>query len=56
MHQSAAEHGADVGLTDADLAQLTELTTPGGPRYVVDEPGYHVVQPAVLVTGRRPGV
>jgi SAM-dependent methyltransferase len=53
MRQSAAENGRDVGLTDADLADLAELTTPGGPRYVADEPGYHVVQPALLVTGRR---
>lgn len=54
MRRSAAEHGHEVGLTDTDLADLTALTTPGGPRYVVDEPGYHVVQPALLVTARRP--
>jgi hypothetical protein len=54
MRRSAAAHGPGVGVTDADLAQLIELTTPGGPRYVADEPGYHVVQPALLVTGRRP--
>lgn len=53
MTRSAAEHGRDVGLTDTDLADLTALTTPGGPRYVVDEPGYHVVQPATLTSGRR---
>lgn len=53
MTRSAAEHGRDVGLTDTDLADLTVLTTPGSPRYVVDEPGYHVVQPATLTIGRK---
>jgi hypothetical protein len=27
--------------------------TPGGPRYVVDEPGYYVVHPALVAAGRR---
>jgi SAM-dependent methyltransferase len=52
IRQSVAEHGAEVGLTVDDLERLDALTTPGGPNYVVDEPGYHVVQPAVLTTGR----
>jgi SAM-dependent methyltransferase len=52
IRQSVAEHGTEVGLTDDDRAQLDALITPGGPRYVVAEPGYHVVQPAVLTTGR----
>lgn len=51
IRQSVAAHGSEVGLTDDDLAQLDGLTTPDGPHYVVDEPGYHVVQPAVLTTG-----
>lgn len=53
MRRSATERGGDVGLTDDDLARLAALTTPGSPVYVVDEPGFHVVQPAVLTTGRR---
>jgi SAM-dependent methyltransferase len=52
IRESVAEHGAWAGLTDADRERLDALTTPGGPHYVVDEPGYHVVQPAVLTTGR----
>lgn len=54
MRASADRHGAEVGLTDADLAELAALTTPGHPRHALDQPGHHVVQPAVLVTGRRP--
>ncbi len=54
MRQSATEHGHDAGLTGADLDQLAALTTPGVSGYVADEPGFHVVQPAVLTTGRAP--
>lgn len=54
MRQSATEHGHDVGLTGADLDQLAALTTPDVAGYVLDEPGFHVVQPAVLTTGRAP--
>jgi hypothetical protein len=41
-------------LTDAAHAELTAVTAPGGPRCTPTGPDHHVVQPAVLVTGRRP--
>lgn len=52
IRESVAEHGTWAGLTTADRERLDALITPRGPEYVVDEPGYHVVQPAVLTTGR----
>lgn len=51
LRASAAEQGREVGLTDDDLA---DLTTPGDSRHAPAQPGHHIVQPAVLVTGRRP--
>lgn len=51
--QSAAERGAEVGLTDLD--PLRELLTPGSGRYVLDDPGYYLLHPTVLATGRAPG-
>lgn len=50
----AATHGAEAGLSTADVAELQRLLTPGDPHYVLDEPGYFVVHPTTLATGRRP--
>jgi hypothetical protein len=33
---------------------VERLLTPGNPQYVVDKPGYFVMHPTVLATGRRP--
>ncbi|MFD4985473.1 class I SAM-dependent methyltransferase [Streptomyces sp. NPDC058374] len=45
--------GREAGMTGEDLARAEVLLTPGNPEYVVDEPGYYLVHPALLVTGRR---
>lgn len=50
--ESAATCGADVGLSPADLDDIRALLTPGQPRYVVDEPGYFVIHPTIMATGR----
>lgn len=52
--RSAVEAGAPAGMAPADIDDLMELTSPGSPRYVVHEPGYFVVHPTLLATGRRP--
>lgn len=52
MWAAAAACGAQVGMTVADIDELHALTRPG-PRYVLDDPGYHVLHPTVLATGRR---
>ena len=41
-------------MTDADLARTADLLDPGSPSYILDEPGYFVMHPTVLATGRRP--
>ncbi len=28
--------------------------TPGDPHYILDEPGYYLAYPTILITGRRP--
>jgi SAM-dependent methyltransferase len=53
LRRSAASHGRAAGMSDADIATATELLTPGGPRYVLDDPGYYLVHPTILATGRR---
>lgn len=53
MWEVALACGPQVGMTESDLADLHALTTPGSPRYVLDEPGYYVLHPTVLATGRR---
>lgn len=49
---SARSHGEQAGLSPAELRRAEELLDPAGPSCVLDEPGYYVVQPALLVTGR----
>lgn len=52
--ESATSHGTDAGLSTDDLDVVTQLLTPGSDRYVVHEPGFFVVHPTILATGRRP--
>ncbi|WP_233160306.1 hypothetical protein [Pseudonocardia sp. MH-G8] len=40
-------------MTETDVAELHALTTPGSPRYLLDDPGYYVLHPTILATGRR---
>ncbi|WP_186781630.1 MULTISPECIES: cyclopropane-fatty-acyl-phospholipid synthase family protein [unclassified Streptomyces] len=49
----ARSQGTEAGMTRKDLARAEALLTPGNPEYVVDEPGYYLVHPALLVTGLR---
>lgn len=53
LRQSAASHGRAAGMSDADIADAMELLTPGSSRYVLDDPGYYLVHPTILATGRR---
>lgn len=50
----AATHGAEAGLSIAEVDELQRLLTPGDPNYVMDEPGYFAMFPTILVTGRKP--
>ena len=53
LRESAAECGAQAGLTPAELSEVEQLLTPGSRSYVADEPGFFVVHPTILATGRR---
>ncbi|HVL84865.1 MAG TPA: class I SAM-dependent methyltransferase [Pseudonocardia sp.] len=44
---------ADPSVDERDRADLLALSTPGGPRYALDEPGWYVLQPTIVATGRR---
>jgi SAM-dependent methyltransferase len=50
---AARARGAEAGMSEEDIARTEELLTPGSPDYLLDEPGYYAVHPALLVTGRR---
>lgn len=50
---SAESHGPQAGLSPADIAEARDLLTPGGPNYLLDDPGYYMVHPTLLATGRR---
>ena len=43
--------GAAVGMSDAERTRFQELTTPGTPHYMLDQPDYYCLQIAVLATG-----
>lgn len=45
-------HGADVGMSDAERTHFRELTSPGSPHYLLDQPDYYCLQTAVMVNGR----
>ncbi|OKK02977.1 SAM-dependent methyltransferase [Streptomyces sp. CB02400] len=49
----ARARGKEAGMTKEDIARAEALLTPGRPEYVVDEPGYYLIHPTLLVTGRR---
>lgn len=49
----ARARGKEAGMTEEDIARAEALLTPGHPEYVADEPGYHMIHPTLLVTGRR---
>lgn len=49
----ARSRGVEAGMTKEDIARAEALLTPGDPEYVVDEPGYYLIHPTLLVTGRR---
>ncbi|WP_255308316.1 SAM-dependent methyltransferase [Streptomyces marincola] len=53
LKEAATTRGADAGMSAAEIEQAVGLLTPGGPDYVLDEPGYYVVHPTLLVTGLR---
>ena len=44
--------GARLAVYTSNYYQSTFL--PGQPSYVVDEPGFYVMHPALVITGRRP--
>lgn len=53
LRTSAAACGAEAGMSAADLEEADALLTPGGPRSVMDEPGFFVMHPTIVATGRR---
>lgn len=53
MWECALACGPQVGMTEADIAELHALITPGSPRFLLDDPGYHILHPTILTTGRR---
>lgn len=53
FRQSATDLGTAVGLSAAELQNISELLAPLHARYVVNQPGYYVVHPSLLITGRR---
>jgi SAM-dependent methyltransferase len=52
--ESAAAYGAAAGLSPAELEEVRALLTPGSPRYIMGEPGFFIVHPTIMATGRRP--
>jgi hypothetical protein len=54
LREPAANCGAEAGMSVADMEKASELLTPDSSRYVLNEPGFSVVHPMILVTGRRP--
>lgn len=53
MWEAVLACGPQAGMTEADVTELHGLTTLGCRRYVLDDPGYYVLHPSVLATGRR---
>jgi SAM-dependent methyltransferase len=53
LRKVAANHGAEAGLSRAEVDEIQRLVTPGHPDYILDKPGYYHVLPGTLATGRR---
>ncbi|MDT0269037.1 class I SAM-dependent methyltransferase [Streptomyces sp. DSM 44915] len=52
---AARNRGREAGMSEAELARAVELMTPGSGGYALDEPGYYLTHPMLLVTGVRAG-
>ncbi|OCC14035.1 class I SAM-dependent methyltransferase [Streptomyces sp. PTY087I2] len=50
--EAARSAGQKAGMSAEEVREAEELMSPG-PRYVLDDPGYYVVHPTLLVTGVR---
>lgn len=53
MWQAALACGPQTGMTEADITDLHALTSPDSPHYVLHDPGYYVLHPTILASGRR---
>lgn len=51
--EAARKKGREAGMDDGELELAEALLTPGGDRYLLDEPGYYLVHSMLLVTGAR---
>ncbi|MGP4030155.1 hypothetical protein [Actinomadura sp. 3N407] len=51
--ESADKCGPEAGLSATDVERVRALLTPGDPGYAADRPGYYIVHPTLLATGRR---
>jgi SAM-dependent methyltransferase len=51
--ESVLAFGPQAGMAESDVTELHALTTPGSPRYVLDDPGYYILHPTILAAGRR---
>ncbi|MDT0443012.1 SAM-dependent methyltransferase [Streptomyces johnsoniae] len=52
---AARERGREAGMSEEELVRAAALMTPGDDGYVLNEPGYHLLHPMLLVTGKREG-
>ncbi|WP_097231133.1 methyltransferase domain-containing protein [Streptomyces zhaozhouensis] len=52
---AARGRGREAGMSEEELARAAALMTPGHDDYILDEPGYHLLHPMLLVTARRGG-
>ncbi|WP_077057453.1 class I SAM-dependent methyltransferase [Streptomyces sp. MP131-18] len=48
---AAREQGREAGMSEEELARAVTLMTPGSDGYALNEPGYHLLHPMLLVTG-----
>ncbi|RMI46674.1 SAM-dependent methyltransferase [Streptomyces triticirhizae] len=50
---AARERGGEAGMSEEELSRAAALMTPSDDDYILDEPGYHLLHPMLLVTARR---